>query len=364
MNETKKQGAKNGVWKLQNSIWLILALIPFVQWSAFFYIANRTDCKKFRMIGNVILAADMSAILAAFLSMNARRKLEEDLENIFYFLFLIIVPFSIIAGIACLKGYWRKALGSRTVRSGGIETITGRSHIWELKKTVWVLLGFVPFLFFTSFFFPAMKMKKKLYWGYFGVFGVLSIVSCTLIPINDSIYDFIHGFRPTGAIDDVMMFILFISHVFSLSLLMNIRAKYLKFINSEEMYNAVASQLQGGVTVSGEIKPDPEKASSHTGSDPSAFQSASAPSIASPPLLNINTCSEEALAALPGLNIIDAKRTISLREQNGDFESIEDFITALHIKPHIAAPLYDRITVQPSFKAAPQGTAHTRKIDL
>lgn len=67
---------------------------------------------------------------------------------------------------------------------------------------------------------------------------------------------------------------------------------------------------------------------------------------------------------MPGLNIIDAKKTISLREKNGDFESIEEFITALHIKPHIAAHLYDHITVQSSYKPTPKSDSSSRKIDL
>ncbi|MGN0580944.1 MAG: ComEA family DNA-binding protein, partial [Ruminococcus sp.] len=120
------------------------------------------------------------------------------------------------------------------------------------------------------------------------------------------------------------------------------------------------TSFQGEATVSEALKSDSEEASPYA----ELGSSASKPSISSQSPLNINTCSEEELTALPGLNIIDAKRTISLREQNGDFESIEDFITALHIKPHIAAPLYDYITVEPSFKTMPQRTARTRKIDL
>lgn len=188
-----------------------------------------------------------------------------------------------------------------------------------------------------------MKMKKYLYWGYFGVFGALFIVFafCSLVLMND--------------VAEVMLMILFISHVFSLSLLMNIRAKYLKFIDSKEMHNAVAA---------GVLKSNSEAAPPNTELGSSASLSASAPSISSRTPLNINTCSEEELIALPGLNIIDAKRTISLREQNGDFESIEDFIAALHIKPHIAAPLYDYITVEPSVKVTPRRTSYSRKIDL
>lgn len=355
MTETKRQGKKSGVWKLQNSMWLILTLIPFVRWSAFFYIANRTDCKKFRIIGNVVLAADMFAILTAFLAMIVRRRVEEILTEVFVILFLLIVPFSIIAGIVCLKGYW-KALASRSVYSGGIETITGMPNIWEFKKTAWVLLGFVPLLFFTAFIFPAVKMRKKLYWGYFGVFGALVVVFCVLMLTNDL------GFLNDGI--EIVLIILFTSHVFSLALLMNIRAKYLKFIKRKEAHNAVASLLQGETTISRALKSDSEETSSYIESDSSTLMPVSAPSVPSHLPLNINTCSEEELAALPGLNIIDVKKTISLREQNGDFGSIEEFITALHIKPHIAAPLYDYITVQPSIKVVPQSTARTRKIDL
>lgn len=68
--------------------------------------------------------------------------------------------------------------------------------------------------------------------------------------------------------------------------------------------------------------------------------------------LNINTCSEEELASLPGLNIIDAKKAISHRQQYGDFGSIEELVVLLGLKPHIAAPLYDILYCEGS--GAPQ----------
>ena len=48
---------------------LPLTLVPLAQWSAFFYIANRTDSRKFRTIGNIVLAADMTALMAAIISL-------------------------------------------------------------------------------------------------------------------------------------------------------------------------------------------------------------------------------------------------------------------------------------------------------
>lgn len=68
--------------------------------------------------------------------------------------------------------------------------------------------------------------------------------------------------------------------------------------------------------------------------------------------LNINTCTEEELAALPGMNIIDAKKAVSHRQQYGDFGSIEELVVLLGLKPHIAAPLYDILYCEGS--GAPQ----------
>ena len=104
MAEIKRQGSKSGVWKLQNSIWLILTFIPFIQWSAFFYIANRTDCKKFRIVGNVVLAADMITFILWYFSTLVRFDLSSYLRNICTLLLMLIIPFSIIAGIICLPG--------------------------------------------------------------------------------------------------------------------------------------------------------------------------------------------------------------------------------------------------------------------
>lgn len=348
MTDIIKQGRKDGVWKFKNSIWLILTLVPLAQWSAFFYIANRTDSRKFRTIGNIVLAADMTALMAAIISLMVDYRTEMTLTSLFMTLFILTGLFSVIAGIVCLRLYW-KALESRPVSSGGMESITGQTNFWEIKQTAWFFLGFVPLLFFTAFIFPAIKMKNKIYWGYTAVFGAVVILFLT---------------NPLSEDGEIVLWVLFMSHFFSLALLMNIRAKYLKFIANKEKHSSMAAVLNSQTAASEKIKSEDNKPSSDTKQTSSSAKATSAPSESSSHLININTCTEEELIALPGLNIIDAKKTISLREQNGDFGSIEEFITALHIKPHIAAPLYDYITAQPSFKAAPQSAGRTRKIDL
>lgn len=61
--------------------------------------------------------------------------------------------------------------------------------------------------------------------------------------------------------------------------------------------------------------------------------------------LDINTAAEEEIAALPGLSIIDAKRAISYREQNGGFKSTDEFFEVISAKPHIVVRLQDVITL-------------------
>ena len=94
---------------------------------------------------------------------------------------------------------------------------------------------------------------------------------------------------------------------------------------------------------------DGENLLSKVPSPPSPFASsdpASAPERAASPfpdrhapgdtaLIDLNRASEEQIASLPGINLIMAKRAVSLRDARGGFDSLEDFSHALGLKPHI-----------------------------
>lgn len=64
-------------------------------------------------------------------------------------------------------------------------------------------------------------------------------------------------------------------------------------------------------------------------------------------LTDINNDSEEKIASISGVGPILAKKAIKLRESKGGFESIEDFILSLNLKPHIANNIIDQITCTP-----------------
>ena len=84
-------------------------------------------------------------------------------------------------------------------------------------------------------------------------------------------------------------------------------------------------------------------------------------------MLDINKASEEEFANLPGLTVVDAKRAINARENNGKFNTKDEFYAAINIKPHILVKIDDLIVVgQDTGSTANTPTAHKsrRQIDL
>ena len=55
--------------------------------------------------------------------------------------------------------------------------------------------------------------------------------------------------------------------------------------------------------------------------------------------IDINRCGEEELAKLPGINAILAKKAIGYRDEKGEFQSVEELIDLLGVKPHMAVQI-------------------------
>ena len=84
--------------------------------------------------------------------------------------------------------------------------------------------------------------------------------------------------------------------------------------------------------------------------------------------LDINSATEEQLSSLPGLTIIDARRAITYRDENGGFKTTDEFFTAISAKPHIMVrvePLVTVSEVQPAQQSKPHEQSGSRRtIDL
>lgn len=63
--------------------------------------------------------------------------------------------------------------------------------------------------------------------------------------------------------------------------------------------------------------------------------------------ININSATEAELTALPGINIIMAKKIIKQRDYKGDFKTVNDFMAFIKLKPHFEQKLRQMVTVKP-----------------
>ena len=81
--------------------------------------------------------------------------------------------------------------------------------------------------------------------------------------------------------------------------------------------------------------------------------------------IDINSADEKKLASLPGLTIIDAKKAIEYRDNNGGFDNEDAFFALLGLKPHIIVKLKDLIIVgQKKEKAATPSQPRRRRFDI
>lgn len=60
---------------------------------------------------------------------------------------------------------------------------------------------------------------------------------------------------------------------------------------------------------------------------------------------DINSADEDALSALKGITIIDAKKAIAYREEHGGFSTTDEFFNCINAKPHIIAAIEGQLTV-------------------
>lgn len=61
--------------------------------------------------------------------------------------------------------------------------------------------------------------------------------------------------------------------------------------------------------------------------------------------IDINHCTQSELMALPGIGIAQAKRAMEHRQTQGGFQSVDEFVELLQIKPHFAVQIFARANV-------------------
>lgn len=82
--------------------------------------------------------------------------------------------------------------------------------------------------------------------------------------------------------------------------------------------------------------------------------------------IDINSADEETLSALRGITIIDAKKAIAYREEHGGFNNVDEFFSCINAKPHIIVSLQNQLTAgeYKQLNAPGSQSRGVRKLDL
>lgn len=80
--------------------------------------------------------------------------------------------------------------------------------------------------------------------------------------------------------------------------------------------------------------------------------------------IDVNTADRDALAALPGLTIVDAMKAVQYRGEHGPFASVDAFFSAIGAKPHVIAKLEPSLTASQPAAADDDAPRPARSIDI
>lgn len=142
----------------------------------------------------------------------------------------------------------------------------------------------------------------------------------------------------------------FIIWLFSIILAFTERPRYLKLLKQEENKNIVTDRIRSTTKNITETAYD-----KNTGVQSDVAKQT-----------DINSADEDAIASLPGLTIIDAKKAISYRNEHNGFNTTDEFFACINAKPHIIAQLESKLTVGNYKNAKPHNTNNhgKRAIDI
>lgn len=92
----------------------------------------------------------------------------------------------------------------------------------------------------------------------------------------------------------------------------------------------------------------PTPAVPQTAASKTAQKAETEPTTAPPPIpemekIDLNTATEAEIAAIPAIGLILAKRIVAVRQEIGGFESFEQFVETIGIKPHTAEKVKHRV---------------------
>lgn len=227
--------------------------------------------------------------------------------------------------------------------------LTNKGIKWEMKNSLWLIYSWIPLVYSAALMYIANRVDYKPFKiianiTLFLTMGALVIILVSLAADNENL--------GTG-----MILLLFLLHILTFVECLILRPKYLKLLALKEdgpakrnVVEYLAEKPAAAVNPEKEVEKALKSAESKVFIDKEVSErldgikevkKSEPEKTAVGGKVDINTCTADELASLPGLNLVDGKKAISHRAEIGGYKSVEEFVWFLGIKPHIAAPLHD-----------------------
>jgi hypothetical protein len=202
--------------------------------------------------------------------------------------------------------------------------ITKRGLGWELLQSAWVLVppASVGMLVWAAFLYAGIRARHRP-WLVAAAVYFLGFVSALALTDDSDNW--------TGLIIVALWFVGTV-HAFI------VRPEYLIRLDADLSADAARSspapRTRRVVPVDATFAPFTRPAAPSLSAAPvSSTAPASAPQPSAP--VDLNAAPEAAIAALPGIGPILARRAVEVRDARGGFASVDDFADALDLKPHV-----------------------------
>jgi hypothetical protein len=217
--------------------------------------------------------------------------------------------------------------------------ITGLGKQWEWWHSLWIGWTFTAGMFnWIAFLYVGVRARRQRW----VIWGALYSIPFILAMV------FSEG---SEAVMDVVVVVMIVVGIVSLVHAFRIRPDYLRtiasglqaapkpsFYSPEQRDRAVPDRQPGRPR---EPRPSPPA----PGPSSVAGTAASGSAGSAVATLELNSASEEELAALPGVGGTLARRAVEVRESRGGFSSVDEFGHALGLKPHVVERLRARLLV-------------------
>ncbi|RHW66663.1 hypothetical protein DZC34_00945 [Clostridium botulinum] len=241
--------------------------------------------------------------------------------------------------------------------------VTGKGSKWEMRKSLWILCSFVVLVNGMGMYFAGKKAKVKRWYNYGLIYTAIAWIGLIM------------GGELTGFVQSIGCIIFFLDYIVCIVHSFKIRKEYLircevledKHVEQNEM-NFMRSKIAKEYGIDNRNSNDKiksnisqkdlmrERFNSNAEAKTESFHMknkeeninntpSSMPKVESTvnntrynlnneELLDINSCNELELSRLPGMGLILAKKAVNLRNSKNGFDSVDEFIEMVGVKPH------------------------------